>query len=331
MVDMKLNRRRSIVLFSSLLTALLVLSIGPALVSGVAPVQTTPAASPARLNHSPDSSYLTVDTESANGQPITGYYTLLYQGGNSVATGYSSARFSLANGQPYTLQVEGYGPCNFDHWADTGSTSASRNVSITSNTELTAIYSCTATAFLLPGPVPVTLNPSNTGLILIDVQSCSVQDPTPQPGCPAAIQADTPLVAQAVSLGMPILFTHEPAIANYTLPFSLNCPTCTAVTANTGDKFLNTTLGNWITVNHLSAVIIVGGSANSGVLIAATQTVRIFDISVVIPQNAVISANSNIQQASLWLMMNIGSGNLNNVPLAPGAVTLTNTTMISFG
>ena len=256
---------------------------------------------------------------------------MLYQGGSIAATVSLRSNSCSQTDRQYTSRPENYGQCDFDHWADTGSTSASRNVSITSDTELTAIYGYTSTTFLLPGPVPVTLNPSNTGLILIDVQGCSTDDPAPEPGCPSAIQADTPLLASAVSLGMPIIFTQSPAIAPYASPLPMNCPTCTTVTATTGDKFLNTTLGNWIKTHNLATVIIVGGVANSGVLIAATQAVRIFGISVVIPQNAVVANNAMIQETSLYLMMNIGTGNLNNVPLAPGVVTLTNTTMISFG
>jgi len=327
-----LSKHRVLVPLGLVLIFLTALAATPALAATVANAQTsaTNTSTPNSLQATYGMAHLWIITQSANGQPLTGYTTVLYKGGSVVAMQFSPGVFTLARWYNYTVQVENSGPCTFNHWADTGSTNASRTLSITRTTYLTAIYSCTTSTITVAGPVPVVLNQSGTGLILIDVQSCSVQDPSPSPSCPAAIQADTPLVAQAVGLGMPILFTHEPAIANYTLPFSLTCATCTAVIATTGDKFLNTTLGNWIKTNHLTTVIIVGGSTNSGVLIAATQAVRIFEIRVVIPEDAVIAANPLIQEASLFLMLNIGNGNLNNVPLAPGAVTLTTAKMISF-
>src|SRR5439155_15161914 len=60
-------------------------------------------------------------------------------------TGFTPAAFTLNNGQSYTIQVDDYGSSHFDHWADTGSTSASRSISITSNAQLTAVYNCGGT------------------------------------------------------------------------------------------------------------------------------------------------------------------------------------------
>jgi len=90
----------------------------------------------------PLTSKLTVTTQNTNGQTITGYYTVLYQGGSIVATGFSPVVFPLNNGETYTVQVQDYGSCHFDHWADTGSTSASRIISISSDTQITAVYNC---------------------------------------------------------------------------------------------------------------------------------------------------------------------------------------------
>jgi hypothetical protein len=83
---------------------------------------------------------------------ITGYETLLYQNGAMVATGFSPVTFSLSNGQTYAVQVDDYGSCHFDHWADTSSTNNWRNVVITSDTTLTAIYNCSGS------PSSVTVN-----------------------------------------------------------------------------------------------------------------------------------------------------------------------------
>jgi DNA-binding beta-propeller fold protein YncE len=90
-------------------------------------------------------SQLTVNTQTTNGTAITGYYSLLYVNGSAVETGYSPYTFGLTDGQTYIVQVNSYGSCYFSHWADTGSTTSWRYVSISSNTQLTAIYDCNGT------------------------------------------------------------------------------------------------------------------------------------------------------------------------------------------
>jgi hypothetical protein len=85
-------------------------------------------------------SQLSVNSQDSNGNPITGYFVELSQDGNQVATGFTPATFELNNDQDYTVRVEGFGNYMFDHWLDTGSTDAVRTISITSDTEITAVY-----------------------------------------------------------------------------------------------------------------------------------------------------------------------------------------------
>jgi hypothetical protein len=87
-------------------------------------------------------SQLTVTSENLSGGSLTGYYAVLSLGGIVVSNGFTPVAFSLTNGQTYVVQVDNYGSCNFDHWADTGSTSSSRPISITAATQVTAIYNC---------------------------------------------------------------------------------------------------------------------------------------------------------------------------------------------
>jgi hypothetical protein len=88
----------------------------------------------------PLTSSLTVNTQDTTGNVITGYYTVLYQNGQVVATGFSPATFTLNNGQTYTVQVQDYGNYVFDHWLDTGSATRDRPISVSSNTPITAVY-----------------------------------------------------------------------------------------------------------------------------------------------------------------------------------------------
>ncbi len=85
-------------------------------------------------------SNLVVKTRTSAG-PLPSYYTVLYQNNNVVATGFSPATFQLNNGQQYAVEPQDYGEYIFDHWDDTGSTNRRRIISISSNTEITAVYS----------------------------------------------------------------------------------------------------------------------------------------------------------------------------------------------
>ncbi|MDA4134875.1 MAG: hypothetical protein OK441_04845, partial [Thaumarchaeota archaeon] len=87
-------------------------------------------------------SQLAVASEDLSGGSITGYYAVLYQGGNPVSNGYTPVTFSFGDGQSYVVQVDNYGSCAFDHWADTGSTNPQRSISIEGNAQITAVYNC---------------------------------------------------------------------------------------------------------------------------------------------------------------------------------------------
>ena len=84
-------------------------------------------------------SQLTINTQDTSGNPITGYYAVLNQSSNVQATGFTPANFNLEDGVAYTVQVDNYGNCHFDHWVDTGSASSSRTVSISGASTYTAV------------------------------------------------------------------------------------------------------------------------------------------------------------------------------------------------
>src|SRR5207245_5505973 len=70
----------------------------------------------------------------------TGFYMVLKQAGTTVATGFTPADFTLNSGVQYTLTARGFGSYVFDHWLDTGSTVNPRTISISTSTQLTAVY-----------------------------------------------------------------------------------------------------------------------------------------------------------------------------------------------
>ncbi|MGH9910079.1 MAG: PKD domain-containing protein, partial [Nitrososphaerales archaeon] len=98
---------------------------------------------------------LTVRSQEMNGVTITGYWTVLQQGTTTIATGFTPVTFTLNNGVQYSIGVGNYGTHYFDHWLDTGSTIQPRSISISVNTELTAVYRNTAAA------ASISLNPTS--------------------------------------------------------------------------------------------------------------------------------------------------------------------------
>src|SRR2546428_690419 len=86
------------------------------------------------------SATLHVSSQDTSGNIKTGFYMVLKQAGTTVATGFTPADFTLNSGVQYTLTARGFGSYVFDHWLDTGSTVNPRTVSISTNTQLTAVY-----------------------------------------------------------------------------------------------------------------------------------------------------------------------------------------------
>jgi hypothetical protein len=83
---------------------------------------------------------LTISSQNMAGGAQSGFWTTLSQNGQTVATGFTPAQFEIATSQQYTVSVSNYGQWVFDHWADNGSTNPTRNVSITVDTQLVAVY-----------------------------------------------------------------------------------------------------------------------------------------------------------------------------------------------
>ena len=84
---------------------------------------------------------LSVNSLDLSGNAIPGMWVELHASdGTTLATGYTPITFNVNTGVQYTVNVADYQNTTFNHW-DNGSTSASRNVTVTQNTSLIAYYS----------------------------------------------------------------------------------------------------------------------------------------------------------------------------------------------
>ena len=84
-------------------------------------------------------SVLTVNSQDTSGNTLNGFYTVLYQNGDAVETGFTPAHFNLTNGLPYQVLVEGYNNYYFQYWSGSNSVNSPDPVSITSSSSLTAV------------------------------------------------------------------------------------------------------------------------------------------------------------------------------------------------
>ena len=82
---------------------------------------------------------ITIITVDGTGVEITGYWTVISQGGTPLQTGFSPLTFTVNLIETYEVMVSDWAGITFDHWDD-GSTVNPRTFSITSDTTLTASY-----------------------------------------------------------------------------------------------------------------------------------------------------------------------------------------------
>ena len=102
---------------------------------------------------------LTVNSQDTTGKALPGMWSVLSQGGTTVATGFTPVTFTLKSAAQYSIGMGDYRTFFFDHWQDTGSLSSTRYLSITTNSQLVAVYrSCTSTS----GSSNISLTPSTT-------------------------------------------------------------------------------------------------------------------------------------------------------------------------
>lgn len=112
---------------------------------------------------------LTVNTQFQNGTALNGMYVELQDtSGNDMETGFSPVSFTVNSGQQYVVVVNNFACNNFAYWLDTGSTNNARNISITTNTTITAVYTvnCPTTSNLSVGTTECPCTPGDFGLIL---------------------------------------------------------------------------------------------------------------------------------------------------------------------
>src|SRR2546422_61553 len=116
---------------------------------------------------------LAVNSVDLSGNSFTGQWVQLNDSsGNTIATGFTPATFSVTSGSQYTVFAANFQNTVFNHWSD-GNTNPSRAITPTQSTTLTAYYSTSSTTTPPPSPTPTSPG-SPTGLTATTVSSSQI-------------------------------------------------------------------------------------------------------------------------------------------------------------
>ena len=179
----------------------------------------------------------------------------------------------------------------------------------------------------LPAPVPVTLNPKTTALLVFDYVEPICNS---QPKCKdGMLPAMTPFMARVRKAGLVVAYgTREENVSKW-LPEVAPKPGDITVVNTAQDRFYNTDLDKALKAKGITTTIMVGWRVSGSVAYSSVgATVRGY--TVVIPVDTTAAATDYEQVIGFYNILNQLNANLTNQPLKPNASTLSRTDMITF-
>jgi len=179
----------------------------------------------------------------------------------------------------------------------------------------------------LPAPVPVTLNPKTTAVLVLDyvVPICNSQ-----PKCKdAMLPAMLPFMARVRKAGMVVAYgTLEENMTKW-LPELAPKPGDIKIVCTAQDRFYNTDLDKDLKAKGITTIIMAGWKVSGSVAYSSVgATVRGY--TGVIPVDTTAATTDYEQMIGFYNILNQRGGNLTNQPLKPQAPTLSRTDMITF-
>ena len=179
----------------------------------------------------------------------------------------------------------------------------------------------------LPDPVPVTLKPATTALLVFDIV-----DPicTSQPKCMTGmVPKAKDLMERARKAGVVVGYsTREQTMSKY-LPEVAPAAGDIKIISRGQDRFYNTDLEKELKAKGVTHLILMGWKISGSVAYTSVgATLR--DFTVVVPVDASVAATDYETTIGLYNILNQNSSNLENAPLKPKASTLSRTDLIKF-
>ena len=137
----------------------------------------------ATLDSQPPQECLETTSAWPNGTPITGLWATVQAGGTFVSTGFTPMLYAAAPGTAYTVNVPDYRTYLFAYWADTGSQTNARTISLTSDTIITAVFT-NSSGPPPPGESEISVNTvDSSGGSLIGMYTAFWSSASVLPGC----------------------------------------------------------------------------------------------------------------------------------------------------
>lgn len=181
----------------------------------------------------------------------------------------------------------------------------------------------------IPAPVAVTLNASNTALLILDINDVVCR---PNPACTATLPAISSLLGKARAAKVPVLYSST---AN---PDGSTIATLTEVAPRAGEpivvaranKFTGTDLEEQLKKRKIANVVVVGSAANGAVMYTAFHAVT-RGFTAVIAEDGLSSPKAiNTVLARYQVLNQPGFYNSDNTPLADKKATLSRSDLITF-
>jgi nicotinamidase-related amidase len=193
-----------------------------------------------------------------------------------------------------------------------------------------ALALCGAPAFAqqlppAPSPVPVTLDPSTTALVVLDMttQTCS-----PQANCTEMLPRVAALLANARNAGVYVVYS-TPATVPPILPEVAPAQGDPSVAGLGQDRFFDTPLDEMLRAKNIKQLILVGWRADGSVLYTSVGA-ALRTYTVVVPMDGTSAAQDYDLAVGWYQMLTQLNANPTNEPLRKSAVTLSRTDTITF-
>src|ERR1700756_4276194 len=176
-----------------------------------------------------------------------------------------------------------------------------------------------------PDPVPVTLDPATTALLIFDIV-----DPicTRQPNCTGKmVPAIASLLARARKAGVTVAYGTRPPTMSKWLPEVLPASGDIRIESQAQDRFYNTDLDQMLKAKGITTLILAGWKISGSVTYTSVgATLRGY--TVVVPLDATSDATDYEIVIGKYQILNQNSANATNDPLKAKASTLSRTDLI---
>jgi nicotinamidase-related amidase len=169
-----------------------------------------------------------------------------------------------------------------------------------------------------PALVPVTANPTDTALLILDIEERTCNSER-RPRCLDTVPRIAALLKRARQAGMPVVYSQISSptpILPEVVPASGD-----PVVSSSVDKFRNTDLESILAARHITSVIITGTAAHGAVLHTATGA-AVRGLKVIVPVDCLSAASLYTEQAAVWCLID-GPGTRRAVTLTTSdAITI---------